>query len=98
MAADPRIVDALTLLHDRHASDQDIIEKQDAEIGRLRAEVSRLRAMVRQHAQSLMEEAQTGGMAAVTRDVLAQLVAPVPPELPANGKQERNPLADSFVL
>lgn len=80
----------------RLAEKQDIIDKQDAEIGRLRAEVVRLKKMVRQHAQSLIEEAQTGGVPAVTQDVLAQLITPAAPV--GTGVKERNPLADSFVL
>ena len=104
MAADPKIVDMLTALHDRHVSDQDIIQRQDEEIGRLREECLRLKKMVKQHAQSLMDEARTGGVPAVGKDVLAALVANTTGGYMAQEEasyavnMNKNPLADSFVL
>ena len=103
MTADPRIVDMLTALHDRHVSDQDIIQRQDEEIGRLREEVLRLRKALKLHAQSLLDDAQTGGVPAVGKDVLAALVAHTngymaPEEAQFAVNVNKNPLADSFVL
>ena len=98
MAADPKIVDMLTALHDRHVSDQDIIQRQDEEIGRLREECLRLRKIVKQHAQSLMDEARTGGVPAVGKDVLAALVANASGYMAPEEARMAINLKDSFVL
>lgn len=98
MAVSPEAISALSLLHDLLAEKQDIIEKQDAEIGRLREEVLRLRQKL-QNIQRMLEDGQTGAVPAVAHEEIAaairnsRLLEPVP--APANGK---NLLADSFVL
>lgn len=85
----------------RLAEKQDIIDKQNEEIARLRDEVVRMRQKLRNVAR-MLEDGQTGAVPAVRHEDIAaairnsHLLETAP--LNGNGRQEKNLLADSFVL
>lgn len=98
MAVSPEAISALSLLHDLLAEKQDIIEKQDAEIGRLREEVLRLRQKL-QNIQRMLEDGQTGAVPAIAHgDIAAAIRRSHLLEQETAPTNEKNLLADSFVL